>query len=239
MIAVRAAVSWTSLRHHHGVAGGLMPVIGTLYAVLLGLVIVETQHTYQDARMMAANEANALADTFRVAYALPSEQRRRLHKLLSEYVSIVIDDEWNSAENGAFNAHTDITLTNMWWTVVDFEPKSLRDQTNYQDILDLLQKLSDSRRYRFVIARHGISPVLWGVLLAGGVLTVAFTFFYGVERLAHQIAMTALFTLLLALNVLLVALYSNPYKGELKVKPEAFTYNQQIFQKLLTARPDN
>jgi hypothetical protein len=239
MIAVRAVVRWSTLKHHHGVVGGMMPVIGTLYAVLLGLVIVETQHTHQEARMMAATEANAAADIFRVAYALPDDQRRKLHKLLSDYVNIVITDEWNSAENGAFNEHTDATLTQIWWNVIDSNPKTIRDQINYEDILNQLQKLCDSRRYRFVVGKHGISQVLWGVLVAGGFLTVIFTFFFGVERLSNQIILTTLFTLLLALNVMLVALFSNPYKGELKVKPEAFVYNQQVFQKLLTARPDN
>src|SRR6516165_10515496 len=132
MILVRSIVRWSALKHHHGVAGGMMPVIGTLYAVLLGLVIVETQHTYQQARMMAATEANAAADIFRVAYALPNEQRRNLHKLLSEYVNTVINDEWNSAEKGSFNEHTDSTLAQLWWTVIDFNPKTLRDQSNYQ-----------------------------------------------------------------------------------------------------------
>ena len=98
--------------------------------------------------------------------------------------------------------------------------------------LTVLAQLADSRRFRIVTAMSGVSPVLWCVLVAGATLTVVFTFFFACDSLKNQIIMTVFLSVALALNLLLVILYGNPYKGDFKVQPVGFKYNQKVFKEV-------
>jgi ABC-type Mn2+/Zn2+ transport system permease subunit len=101
-----------------------------------------------------------------------------------------------------------------------------------------MQRLADGRRYRLQVAKSGMPPIMWGVLIAGGGLTVLFTYLFEVENAKAQILMTSLVTLALSLNIVLVVLLSNPYKGHVSLSSAPFSYDLQVIGDLLKLRPD-
>jgi cytochrome c biogenesis protein CcdA len=126
----------------------------------------------------------------------------------------------------------------MWWTIIDYKPSTNAEQTCFQKILDLQQTLTDARRYRLQVSKVGMPAVLWIVLVAGGVLTILFTYLFEVEEQKSHIVMTSLVVLALSLNFLLVALFSNPYKGHMRIAATPFLYDQKVMVELLRERPD-
>jgi hypothetical protein len=64
LLLVRRFVDHAYLKSHHEVAGYLLSVIGTLYAVLLAFVVVDAQSNVQQARQNAEAEANSVVDIF-------------------------------------------------------------------------------------------------------------------------------------------------------------------------------
>jgi hypothetical protein len=237
MLLVRTRFVLEDLRSHHEVAGYLLGVVGTLYAVLLGLVVVDVQTKYQQARMMEETEASAAADLFHLASSFPGPQRNAIHNRLIDYVSIIVDFEWAAETNPENKSRSTGPIRRIWSVLNNYEPKSFREQASYQQALATLSQLADSRRYRIISCTSTISPVLWGVLVAGGVLTVLFTYFFGLQNLRSQIIMTSMLSVCLSLNVLLVVLYSNPYKGDLQVQPSGFKYDEQAFQEQMDEEP--
>ena len=233
MLFVRKRFPIPQLREHHEVAGYLVGIVGTLYAVLLGLVVVDVQGKYQQARMMEETEASAAADLFHLADSFPQPTRAEIQKALLEYVSIILDVEWNSAEAGQFTVESTKPLRKIWKTFNVYEPTSNHEQLSYSQALVTLTSLSDSRRYRIVASNSSVPAVLWTVLVSGGVLTILFTYFFAFQSWRSQMVMTTMLTLCLSLNVLLVLLYSNPYRGDLRVKPVGFQYDRGIFRELI------
>ncbi|HEY9682242.1 MAG TPA: hypothetical protein V6C89_16345 [Drouetiella sp.] len=234
MLAVRKIFHITKLESHHEVAGYLLSVIGTLYAVLLGLIVVDVQTKYQQAQLMAETEANAAADMFLLAQALSDPTRRNLTESIAEYVDVVVDKEWgNDVPRASFTEGSVVPLRKVWQSLNSYEPVTNREQACYSTMLTTLGELADARRYRVVSTRGGISQILWGVLIAGGICTVLFTYFFGVENAVAHIAMTVLVSLCLSLNVMLVVLFSNPYRGDLKVHPEGFLYDQKMIKTMI------
>ncbi|MFN8659252.1 MAG: hypothetical protein U0105_23165 [Candidatus Obscuribacterales bacterium] len=61
MLIVRKRVGVATLITYHEVAGYLLSVVGTLYAVLLGFIIVEAMQHIQDLRVLAEDEASGVA----------------------------------------------------------------------------------------------------------------------------------------------------------------------------------
>ncbi len=238
-LAVRKAVAVGTLKSNHEVAGYLLSVVGTLYSVLLGLIVVDTQGKYQEARAMSQQEADSCLDMFHLAYAMPLKDRTNLHNELMEYLDVLITQEWSShTADGSFKDFAKTPFRKIWWSLTDFEPQTNKEQSTYEQLLDEMQKLSDGRRYRMQIARSAMPPVMWGVLIAGASLTVFFTYLFEVENTKAQVLMTALVALSLALNILLVALFNNPYKGYMRIQSYPFEYDRRVMNDLLKIRAD-
>lgn len=235
MLVVRRYVNVSRLKPHHEVAGYLLSVIGTLYAVLLAFVVVDAQSNVQQARQTAESEANSVADLFHYAGWLPPEVRQKVRSLCLEYVTAVIDEEWNAMEEFRHSARAATDLHSLWDAVRRYEPQTQAQQAAYSSILAELGTLGDCRRNRLLANQNGVSPLLWGVLVVGGVLTIVFTYFFGLDNLAAQILMTALVAITLSLNIFLVAAYTYPFAGAFKVTPDAFEFDQRIFKELMKA----
>ncbi|MGH9552995.1 MAG: hypothetical protein ACRD3W_26690 [Terriglobales bacterium] len=240
VLLVRKRVATGRLKGHHEVAGYLLSIVGTLYSVLLGLVVVDTQAKYQEAKMMTQKEADACLDLFHLAYTTPMVTRHRLHKALQEYLRIVVEDEYDSVlKLGTFDESAKQPFREIWWTLCDYEPQTGKEQSAYQKILDVMEEFTDGRRYRLQIIKQGLPLVTWGVLIAGGILTVFFTYMFEVENVKAQVLMTSLVVLALSLNLLLIALFNNPYRGHMRIQSYAFKYDLNVTKELLTARPDD
>src|SRR5271154_3929045 len=75
LLFVRRTVGVASLAKCHDVGGSLLSVIGTMYAVLLGLIIVDSMGKFEVAKQNAQQEANALADVFFLANQYPEKSK--------------------------------------------------------------------------------------------------------------------------------------------------------------------
>ena len=63
--------------------------------------------------------------------------------------------------------------------------------------------------------------VIWLVLLTGVAVSIAFTFFFGMEGLLAQTVMTALLALLIFSELLVLIAVDRPFTGAVKVHPTA------------------
>ena len=88
--------------------------------------------------------------------------------------------------------------------------------------LSQLDELDEGRALRLLEVREGLPPILWAVLIVGGVLTFAFTYLFGMETSwLHMLAVAAL-AVIVTLIIYSIAVLDFPYNGGLRVGPEAF-----------------
>jgi hypothetical protein len=217
---VRRVVGVDNLKSNHEVAGFLIGIAGTIYAVLLAFVVVVEWQKYSDASTTVATEANILGDLSRMAERLSSQQRKEVLTELVDYARSVADDEWPMLANGKSSDKTTELLNKLWKNyVIDQNPQTVAEAAIYAESLHRLNDLSDSRRLRINASHNGLSPMLWAVLIAGGGITIMFTYFFGVANLRAQFLMVAALTGEIAFILLLIVSLDNPYKGELRVTP--------------------
>jgi len=234
MLLVRRYVDLSKLESHHEVAGYLLSVIGTLYAVLLAFVVVEAQSNIQAARQTAELEANSIVDIFQYAGWFPQKTREIVRGYCVEYVTAVIEEEWDKMESFSYSPRAAEGLHSMWHAIRDFEPVTEGQKAAYSSILAELGTAGDNRRARLLANKNGVSPLLWAVLMTGGILTITFTYFFGLKSVKAQVIMTALVAITLSLNIFLVAAYTYPFAGKFKIEPDAFKFDKLIFYNLLT-----
>ena len=230
MLLVRKKFGVENMMPYHEVAGNLLSIIGTLYAVLLGFVIVDAMERQQELRVIVEQEANGVANIFLLANGLKPELKRTVQGQCRSYVEAILNEEWEAMNKGSYSPQALKTIYSLWQGLTAMKPVAPEEITLHDKMLDQVSTLSDNRRIRIVSAAHGVAPAMWIILITGGIFTVVFTYFFAVQNLKVQLLMTTLVSLTLSLNVLLVFLYGYPFTGELAVKPDAFKLDLVIFK---------
>ncbi len=229
MVLVRQRVSLSTLASYHEVAGYLLSVVGTLYAVLLGFVVVDAMQHMQDVRGLVSMEASGLANIFLCSEGLPEPARKSIRGLCHEYAEEVINDEWKTLQQGKYSQKTFHSVFQLWKEITLFQPDSAREQQIHQQLISEICSMTQNHRTRVINASRGVAPVMWVVLIIGGVFTVIFTYFFGIDNLKVQALMTFLVAMTLSLNVYLVYVFGNPMATDLGIKPGPFQLDLLIF----------
>jgi hypothetical protein len=82
-------------------------------------------------------------------------------------------------------------------------------------------QMSEDRRTRLIDSTAEVPGPLWVVLIVGGVITIGFVYFLGIERFAAQAAMVAALGSIIALSLFVILTLDLPFTGGVSVKPDA------------------
>lgn len=229
---IRRRFELDRLRHFHDVSGNIFGVAGTLYAVLLGLVVVEALETFSTAQVTVEKESDALVNIFVLSSRLPAEKAEKVHSLCLTYTREVAEKEWPLMDHGRNDPEARDLTHRMLREIADVEPTTENQKAVYPLLLAQGMELRDQRRLRLTIATHGLPTVEWIVLCIGAIVTVTFTYFFRLDSFRVQLTFTGMVALMIALNLYLVVLFSNPFSGDLHVEPEPFFADLGIFEGL-------
>ena len=119
---------------------------------------------------------------------------------------------------------TDASLDAVWQSYRAFTPQSPTEQAFYTDSIRRLNDLQTQREDRLSAADSTLPEQLWWVLMAGGVITIGFTYFFGVRSLGAQILMVAALAGMISLTLFLILSLDLPFSGDLAVPPTAMTH---------------
>jgi hypothetical protein len=233
LVLFRRSFSHEKLHESREVAGYLLAIVGTMYAVLLGLVVVEALAKFQEARNNVQSEANSLADVFLLSERFPPEKEKEIKALCAHYAQRVVDVEWPEMDDCQVDMESRRTAIKLMRSVQSLEPKTPAEQGMYPLAVQQVCQLWDCRRTRMNTAQNGVPFEEWMVLLFGGTVTVVFTYFFALKNFALQATMTAMVAILISLNLLLVLWFGYPFSGDRKVHPDAFQLDQRVFENQL------
>jgi len=222
VLLVRRHVGVANLRRHHEIANPIFATAGVIYAVLLGFMLVVVWQNFDKAQDNVVNEANAYADIYRDLTGIPEPFRSHGREFMTSYITAVIQDEWPLLATGERSLKVQELGEQGFTNVASFEPVTESQKVFYSEILQRMNAAGQMRRQRIVDASSGIHPVLWAVLLLGGIITVVFTLFFGSESLFAQLTMTTLLSVLIALILFTILIMDFPFSGDLSISPEPF-----------------
>ena len=226
-VLLRRTVERDLLVRHNDVAGFVASLVGVIYAVLLSFVVVVVWQEYDAANNIAQKEASAVADLYHLAYGFPDSAGAHLRKDLAAYTRIMVSKEWplmqrglSSNEAGGLGHH--ILLHVMRFRPADVQTAQIRSQG-----LSDVQTFSDARRDRLNQNETSLPRILWLTLIVGAIVTVGFTYFFGMESARLQISMTAGLTIVIAMMFVLIIELDYPFRGDTSVQPEMWRDLQQ------------
>jgi hypothetical protein len=229
LLLVRRFVKFKGVEHH-AVAEPLLAVVGTLFSVLLGFLVVGTMNSYEEARSKVNQEAQSLADVFRFAKGLQSGPRIDLRNTCRAYCQVVSEEEWPDMEKREDCPRAWQLYYQLWDQCLSVNPIDQRESNIHQALLNSMQSLGENRRSRIAMLRRSILPVLWLVMISGCTIIIVFTYFFVIDSMVLHSVMTGMVALSLYLIIFLLVLYDNPFSGGLKLRPVPFEVNSKLFQ---------
>ena len=213
----------TDLRkQHNDVAGFIYAVVGIAYAVLLGLVLVAVWEQFETARNTVEHEADELAELFWLGHRLAETEGHQLQELTRSYARVVVDEEWPLMARGESSPRAWALIDEIRLTVQNMNPDTEAEQVLYDQGLERVHDLADARRDRLVEAREGIPAILWAVLVVGAIVTVGFTYLFGIDSTSTHTLMVALLAFLIGLVLFTIGSLEYPFSGDARLEPDAF-----------------
>jgi hypothetical protein len=215
-----ADVDW--LRKYHEVASYFFLTLGTLYSVLVAFGIFVVWSDYKEAATNLQHEATEVADLSRLSVLLPMPAQRNISNGLMDYLNAVTHDEFPAMIEGRDSQRTWAAVQKLWEAYDSQQLDTPQYQASYAESLKHLTALSDLRRTRLFASRGTVPDNLWVLLIAGGVLLVGFTYFFGHGSVRSQALMTAILAGTLSFSLFLIASLDSPYSGVARVTPAPF-----------------
>jgi hypothetical protein len=210
-------------RKHNEFAGFNSALVGVFFAVLLAFIAVAAWESFGKAGDTAEREASLAGDLWRDAFAMPEPARTQLLGSIRDYVTIVIDKEWPAMASGApFGDEGWAPLFKFHRILTGIRTNDAMQVAMINEALTRLNSLYDARRQRILAAQDHIDPTVWAVVLLGAFITIAFTFFFGMESFRIHALMTTGVAMTLALIIVLILAFDYPFRGEVQVPPDGF-----------------
>jgi hypothetical protein len=218
------------LKENHEVAAIIFNAFGLLYGVVVAFVVFVTWSGYDEATKNLQLEATEADDIFHITNAFPDPARKTIQQSLLGYVALVYNDELKRMSQGDISLHSNRAMTTLLTEFYRIDEKSIPNQELYGESLRGLNKLADYRRLRIFAGNNTIPPVIWFVLLIGGLITVSYTYFLGVKNIRAQYFMTAALTVTITLILVLIYILDHPFTGASSVSLKPLKDVMEIMQ---------
>ena len=233
-IIIRRYVSLDRLRTNNEVAGFKFATVGVLYAVLLAFAVIVVWQKFNDADNSAAQEAGAAANIYRLSEGIEAAPGAALRNALTTYLKAAIAKDWPAMERGKGDASVTHALSDVYAALLAIHPGDGRGTVLFGEILHQLDVVTQARRGRLIMASGVVPGIVWAVLIAGAMLTVGFTFFFGALNTRAQSMMAGILSILIYSGLLIIIAIDHPFAGTVKVQPDGIA---TVLEEFGGARP--
>lgn len=223
-LLVRRLVQQDLLSRHTAVAGIVYATLAVVYGVILGQVVIAAWDDYVDAQAAVQEEANSLVNLYRLAGGWPAADRDATRQAVVAYAREVVAREWPAMRRGEpiVVPGSYPPMLAIWDAYQSIRNPTVRASAEFATSLSELVNLESARGERLFVSEQPLPPLLWAALIAGAVVTVAFSYLLAVESQILQSMMLSALAGLIALLLYLVHTLEYPFLGGTGIEPEPF-----------------
>jgi hypothetical protein len=214
---VRRKYSAEVLKENHEVAAIIFNAFGLFYGVLVAFVVFVTWGGYDEATKNLQMEASEALDIFHNAEAFPEPTKKIIQQGVRDYLAAVYNDEVPKMSEGDISLYTGGAHATLRVLFAQVDTNSIPNKQLYAESLRCLNNLAQFRRMRIFAGNDTVPPVIWLVLLVGGIFAVSYTFFFGMKNIRAQYLITTTLTVTITSILFLVYVLDHPFTGTSRV----------------------
>jgi len=217
---VRKTYSADVLKENHEVAAIIFNAFGLFYGVMVAFVVFATWNGYDEATKNLQMEASEALDIFHSAESFPDPANKIIQQGLRDYVASVYNDEVPRMSQGEIGVYSGGAHASLRTLFSQMDATSIPNRELYAESLRCLNNLAQYRRMRIFAGNDTVPPVIWLVLLVGGVFAISYTFFFGMKNIKAQYLLTTTLTVMVSSILFLIYVLDHPFTGTSKVSLE-------------------
>jgi formate-dependent nitrite reductase membrane component NrfD len=207
-----------------GVGEYIAMMVGVLYALVLGIVLVSVWEARDDAQASVQTEASSLNQISLLAHDVPAPSGPLIQRDVQAYANIVVTVEWpEMAAHQPLSAQGWTSLNALTAAIEAYQPVTAVQQNISAELLSQLSSVDDARHSRQQESGDSLSAVLWIGLVLGGAISVVFVFCFGVRRSGEHVTMVMGLTGLVGFLVVMVFELNHPFSGSMGIDSGVFT----------------
>jgi hypothetical protein len=169
---------------------------------------------FDAAQSTVESETGSVKEIYCPAEQFPEQKRREVQGLAESYARTVVEEGWPMMERGRVSARAG--------EIDDERLARVRSRrcTSGPDACPGPRRVQGAAP-KFEV-REGIPSILWVVLIVGGMITVCFTYLFGMRTPRLHVLIVVAFALVLALILYTIRALEYPFDGIVQVIPQAF-----------------
>lgn len=224
VIGVRRAMAGKVREGHNDVLVPLFLTAGTIYAVLLGFLVIAVWESYDQAKATCNEETSALATMYRETCGMQPQEQAKMRFLVRSYTSVVVSKGWKiQATTGAASPEARANLAQMYREFSKMPPEQAASPINVQ-FLNTLQDMSIARNKRLIEANENLPWVLWFGLCAGATIVVGMTFLLYMDAIWPHVLMSSALAAMISTLLFITLVLNQPFRGPLALTDEPFVH---------------
>ena len=232
LLVVTRSSSAPARKESNDFTGAVVAVIGTTYAVILAFMLSGVWNMLQQAQTNAEQEANALVNIWRISANIESGLGEQARVLCQQYAQDVLNLEWPAMEAGEnLPKDSSLVINDLWKLAGQSQARSSLDSIASYQLMEEMRTLTEHRRIRIMHSRERLPGILRAVLIAGGVITIAASCFFGVPNFRFHVLQVVVLSFLISLILVAIADLDRPYQGSDVVQPTGFETALQLFER--------
>jgi hypothetical protein len=206
------------LQHEADATAILIPLIGEIYAVLLAFMIFVIWTQFTEVENCVLREANSLNELLRYTAFLSDDHRGPVRRAVSQYVRLVLEQEWVELGNGRKDRQTEEAFSKLVNVVVPAAPKD-----DHGHMLEALRTVSRNRDERVAKSMTRMPPTLSGLVQLIAIVLWLLIYVYSFHnRNAGPLCYSVAALILFIANFVMTDT-DNPLKGLWNVRPDSFS----------------
>jgi hypothetical protein len=222
LILVRRLVPLAHLKSHNEATSTIHHAIAIVFGVAAAFALFIVWGQLDTAQATTVREAGDVEALYRLATQLPESNRNQLQEQARSYAEVVVDEEWPLLARGQASQDAQNAADKLRESIDEFEPQAIDEQELYARMLTKVDELEENRGLRLIESQEGVPPLIWAAMVALGIITVAFTYLFGMDTPRLHMVRVALLTIVVALSLYTIHTLEYPFTPGVQVGPEAF-----------------
>lgn len=218
-------------------------IIGSLFGLLLALIVVNSWQNYDGQKKRVAQEAVVLGNLYRDARGFDERSQKEIQQAIRKYTKDIIEDAWPQMAAGKESPRSWVSFNHLYSLILKHEPSSKPEEIIYARSLENMNQLASLRRLRiFTIHESAIPVPVWISMLVLGLISVFITMVFRITNDRVQMLIMSLHVATIAIIISIIYMLDSPFRGGFKISSYPFEHLLEevypVADLTLSQRPD-
>jgi hypothetical protein len=215
---------------HNDVLVPLFLTAGTIYAVMLGFLVVVVWEAYGDAKLNVAAEASTLTTMYRQTNGMQPDELKAMREHIRAYTEAVVDKEWAiQAKTGGAAPEARRQIAEIYREFAHM-PADIGNSSVNAEFLRQFSVVTAARNKRTLQASEEVPWVLWLGLIGGATIVVAMSCLLYMDMWWPHVVMSGVLALMIGMLLFITIILSKPFQGALALEPGPFEHSLSVYK---------